>query len=573
MIWNLSAFGKCRVPVFCFRLVNNDFRLLCEKLFASPKICFIVYLFSFILLACGDEQKKREVNSKNGPVSNYVEITAASIAGNFSSQSALKFDSASINSFFIQYPLLAPFQKNIRNFYQRRNFAYAWHDQNGLIQQAWNLYNRIQNLQQEGVQVKVPYLNKVDSLVETGNISNKVSETDIDLMLTSYYFFFAEKIWVGLDESQTRKIDWFLPRKKVDYEIWLDSLLVMPGGFSKTEEPVYRQYNLLKTYLSKYTKLNETHAWNPLVAKKNSYRLGDSAVVIQDIKKRLHLLGDMNNLSKTNLFDLPLETGVKKFQYRFGMKPDGVIGQQMLRELNTPLNKRIEQIIVNIERSRWLPDQVKGKYLAVNIPEFKLHAYHDDSLLWSMNVVVGKAVHKTVVFSGNLKYVVFSPYWNVPPGILKNEVLPGIKRNNNYLASHHMEWNGGQVRQKPGPWNALGQVKFLFPNSYSIYLHDTPSKSLFKEERRAFSHGCIRVAEPKELAAYLLNGDANWNEQKIITAMNSGKEHSVTLKESMPVFIAYFTSWVDRTGLLNFREDIYERDSRLAELVVHNDRK
>jgi murein L,D-transpeptidase YcbB/YkuD len=213
---------------------------------------------------------------------------------------------------------------------------------------------------------------------------------------------------------------------------------------------------------------------------------------------------------------------------------------------------------------------MKGRYLAVNIPEFKLHAYQDDSLLWSMNVVVGKSVHKTVVFSGDLKYVVFSPYWNVPPGILKNEILPGIRRNKNYLDVHHMEWNNGNVRQKPGPWNSLGQVKFLFPNSHSIYLHDTPSKSLFNEEKRAFSHGCIRVAEPKKLATYLLRDDLNWSEQKIEAAMNRGKEQYVTLKENMPVFIAYFTAWVDRKGLLNFRDDIYSRDTRLAELVLED---
>ncbi|MEO6001067.1 MAG: L,D-transpeptidase family protein [Chitinophagaceae bacterium] len=221
-----------------------------------------------------------------------------------------------------------------------------------------------------------------------------------------------------------------------------------------------------------------------------------------------------------------------------------------------------------MERSRWIPDEMKGEYLAVNIPEFRLHAYSSDSLLWSMNVVVGRAINKTVIFSGNLKYVVFSPYWNVPLSILKKEILPGIRKNKNYLESHHMEWNGNSVRQKPGPWNSLGQVKFLFPNSFSIYLHDTPSKSLFEDDKRDFSHGCIRVADPKKLALFLLKKDSSWNETNVTNAMNSGKEKYVTLKQSIPVFIAYFTVWVDHQGKLNFRDDIYGRDKALAEMVV-----
>lgn len=221
-----------------------------------------------------------------------------------------------------------------------------------------------------------------------------------------------------------------------------------------------------------------------------------------------------------------------------------------------------------MERTRWLPIDVRGRYLAVNIPEFVLHAYYDDSLLWNMNVVVGKDVNKTVIFAGKISEIVFSPYWNVPPGILKKEVLPGIQKDKTYLEKHHMEMFGGTVRQKPGPWNSLGAVKFLFPNSHSIYLHDTPSKNLFQESKRAFSHGCIRVAEPQRLAMYLLNDNTSYTEEKIVQAMNSGKEQFAVVKDPMPVFITYFTAWVDRQGQLNFREDIYNRDRELADLLM-----
>ena len=533
--------------------------------FTSQIIVFTSFLaFS----ACNQQAGKPGRSASTDSVQNSIEITAATIAGNFSSQSALVFDSSLVDSFFVHYPLFKPFDTKIRRFYTNRKFAYAWHDGSGLIEQAGNLYNRMQNLEAEGVTVKVPYLSMVDSLVTSGNVREQLAQPAIDMMLTAYYFFFAERIWGGLDEEKSREIDWLLPRKKVDYEVWLDSLLQVSEAFKQADEPVYRQYNLLKTYLDKYKKIAEGNAWPVLSSKKKSQRMGDSSTLIHAMKVRLQLLGDLETPSETNIFDSAMAEAVKKFQHRFGMKQDGIIGPQVIRELNTSLQKRIEQISVNIERSRWLPDAMKGRYLAVNIPDFKLHAYEDDSLLWSMNVVVGKSVHKTVVFSGELKYVVFSPYWNVPPGILKNEILPGIQKNKNYLDILHMEWHGNTVRQKPGPWNSLGKVKFLFPNSHSIYLHDTPSKSLFNEEKRAFSHGCIRVAEPKKLASYLLRDDPNWDEKKIDVAMNRGKEQYVTLKENMPVFIAYFTAWVDRAGLLNFRDDIYSRDKRLAELVM-----
>ena len=187
-----------------------------------------------------------------------------------------------------------------------------------------------------------------------------------------------------------------------------------------------------------------------------------------------------------------------------------------------------------------------------------------------MNVVVGKSQHKTAVFNGDVKYVVFSPYWNIPASIMKNETLPGIRRNPKYLAQHNMEWNGNQIRQKPGPNNSLGLVKFLFPNSHNIYLHDSPAKSLFNETNRAFSHGCIKLAEQKKLASYLLRNDSTWNGATITSAMESGIEKTVTLRKTTSVFIAYFTSWVDKNGKINFRKDVYSRDSRMAKLIMNN---
>ena len=177
-------------------------------------------------------------------------------------------------------------------------------------------------------------------------------------------------------------------------------------------------------------------------------------------------------------------------------------------------------------------------------------------------------MNKTVVFSGMMSYIVFSPYWNVPTSIKEKEILPAIKKNKNYLAKHNMEWKGSNIRQKPGKSNSLGLVKFLFPNSNNIYLHDTPTKWLFNEEKRASSHGCIRVAKPIELANKILEDDANWTPEKIDKAMNKGKESWYTLKSKIPVYIGYFTAWVDDDGTINFYKDIYDKDATLAALLL-----
>jgi murein L,D-transpeptidase YcbB/YkuD len=284
------------------------------------------------------------------------------------------------------------------------------------------------------------------------------------------------------------------------------------------------------------------------------------------LKERLHLLGDLEETDSTTVFDSTLTSAVKRFQKRVGLKATGETSSAFFKELNISPTERIHQMLINMERIRWMPASPTTDYLLVNIPEFMLHVYEKGKLAFEMNVVVGSEANSTVIFSGTLNQVVFSPYWNVPNSILKKEILPGIKRNPNYLARHNMEWNGSSVRQKPGKSNSLGQVKFLFPNSYNIYLHDTPSKSLFGESQRAFSHGCIRLSEPKKLAEFLLRKDSTWTSEKIGQAMNAGKEKYVRLRgeNEIPVYIGYFTAWVDTDGKLNFRKDVYGHDGKMA---------
>jgi murein L,D-transpeptidase YcbB/YkuD len=225
-----------------------------------------------------------------------------------------------------------------------------------------------------------------------------------------------------------------------------------------------------------------------------------------------------------------------------------------------------------MERSRWMPAEPDSNYIMVNIPEYKLHIYDSGKQVMEMPVIVGKATNSTVIFTGKLRYIVFSPYWIIPPSIVKKEILPEMKKNKDYLTKNNMEIYGKDdslphIRQKPGGNNSLGAVKFLFPNNYDIYFHDTPNRELFSASNRSFSHGCIRLGEPKKFAQYLLRADTAkiWKSKVIDSCMKLQKEKWVSVKKPVPVFIVYFTTWVDKNGVLNFRKDIYEHDKKMSE--------
>jgi murein L,D-transpeptidase YcbB/YkuD len=530
----------------------------------------LTLVYSISLVSCGQQVKT------NKPADTLAQVHELdkTIPGNFNEHTTEVFDSTQLTPFFKKYPGLKTYAGDVTNFYKKRNYSYAWFDKGKLIEQASNLTNRVMNLDNDGIYKKPPYTKALDSLLDGLNTktNSKQPETDAELMLTSQYFMLANLVWYGMGTDASKSAKWYLPRTRDSYDQYLDSLLKAPAK-QITKEPVYRQYELLRTYLKKYTDLNASDKWEPITMSTKSIKLGDSSASVILIKKRLYKLGDYKGDTVTNVFNDALVTGVKQFQGRHGLFVSGSVGKETLNELNVPLKKRIKQILVNMERSRWLPVSIKGDYLGVNIPEFKLHVYNNDSLVWSCNVVVGQTVHQTTVFYGEMKYVVFSPYWNIPESIVRNEVIPGMRKNADYISKHNMQINGyvnglPNVRQKPGPANSLGLVKFLFPNSYSIYLHDTPSKSLFGESSRAFSHGCIRVMEPTKLANFLLRNRKDWSPTKIDAAMRSGKEQYVTLGTKVPVFIAYLTAFVDRDGHINFRKDIYNLDDKLADMLM-----
>lgn len=529
------------------------------SIFSLPAIAF------FVFTSCNNHQDTKNKKDTAAVISP-KDIT---IQGSFNSKLDVFFDSAKMTDFFQKFPALIPLEKDMQTFYQNRKYALAWYDNNGLTEPAANLFNRIMNISEEGLKDSFPYKNEFVTLMKNNGRDNENKPAPFtDLMLTAQYFLYAKNVWQGIDEKKSISLAWLLPRKKLSYNDLLDSLIA--GKNILENAPVYIQYSRLRNFLQTYKNIQAKGGWPAITPDKKVYHYGDSSTAIAEMRTHFFLTGDIRSDDKSILFDSSFFKALQHYQLRMGLKPDGVAGPVVFRQLNIPVEKRIEQIIVNMERSRWVPVNLNSNYIMINIPDFKLFVYENNEPIWNMDVVVGQPAHKTVIFNGAIKYVVFSPYWYVPPGILRNEVLPGMRANANYLTRHNMEWNDGNVRQKPGPNNSLGLVKFLFPNSFDIYLHDTPAKSLFGESSRAFSHGCIRLSDPEKLAVYLLRNDSAWNKASIDKAMHAGKEKYVTLKDPEPVFIAYFTAWVNNEGLINFRDDIYKRDGRLAETILKN---
>jgi murein L,D-transpeptidase YcbB/YkuD len=281
------------------------------------------------------------------------------------------------------------------------------------------------------------------------------------------------------------------------------------------------------------------------------------------------------------VFDDTVVAAVKRFEERHRIEPDGSVDPVTVNAMNVPVEQRIRQIQLNLERWRWLPDRMPERHFVVNVPDFRLEAIENGKAVMDMRVVVGAPDNKTPIFADEMTHVVFSPYWNVPPGIAQEETIPSVIRDPSFLARNNMEvvgasgqpidpssvdWSntkGLRIRQKPGSGNALGGVKFIFPNNFDVYLHDTNATKLFDRIERGLSHGCVRVEEPHKLAQYVLRDQPEWTAEAITAAMTSGDEKHVKLKAPIPVFILYKTAWVHDGGV-RFLKDLYGHDADQA---------
>ena len=504
--------------------------------------------------------------------------------------SELALDSVDLMTFFKTNSVSDSLKKEVEDFYLHRNLQYAWFNEFGVTCAINTFYDRIQHYQ---VDFEDNTFNnaQLDSLISSLQTNEKTflqqpnRVKQVELLLTTTFFKYSEKVYGGT-VFKTTKLDWFIPRKKKNYQILLDSL-VSSARCEKLQEPVNQYYIRLKEKLNQYRIIQKAGGFQKITAPVQELTIGDVDSSLLATKHHLHLTGDLKIDDKTTIFTDSLSVALKNFQHRMGLVENGKINKPTLLELNQPIAFRIKQIMLNLERLRWIPVQMEENYLLVNIPEFTLHVFEHNKQVWQTSVVVGQTARKTSIFKGNMSQIVLNPYWGVPMSIGKTEILGHLQRNSRYLAQNNMEvlsgenvinpdninWNQYKnsvpytFRQKPGKNNALGKMKFLFPNNYHIYLHDTPSKYLFNSNKRAFSHGCIRVENPLKLANYLLRNNAEWNPQKVDEILQTDQQVGIRINPIVPVYIAYFTAWVDSNGQLNFRNDLYQLDAKLSKEI------
>jgi len=529
-------------------------------------LSIVVILFGFLLASVYRNGNENLTANKN-PLTQTLQKTTAN-------KIKIHIDSATVADFFKKYPRLKKYRSDVHALYKNRNYNSVWYDGKGLIEFANLLYSKVNLLEEEGLRSSLAYKDKIDGIFNM-KFADGLSQTDTELMLSSMYVFYARNVYHGIDTKKIREIGWFLPRKNLSYENLLDSLLVDPKLLSKNEKQLFRQYYKLRDVLKKYREIEKNGGWNPITIEsfEKEYKPTDSSKIIGQIRQRLVVTGDLKQDSKSNLYDEELMAGILNYKKRNGYKLNYIIESKHIQRMNISIEEYIKTIMVNMERCRWIdPELTKAdEYIIINIPSYKLLYKRNGKTELESKVLVGKNMTETVVFSSNITQIVFSPSWNMPQSIIENELKDAIERDENYMTTHNMEWIKGGVIQKPGPTNPMGQVKFVFPNSNDIYLHDTPSKSLFQYEYRAFSHGCINVNKAKELALLILKDDPDWPFERINEAMNGKKETTYVLKKKIPIHIGYFTAWVNDSGEISFYNDIYIRDERLAELLFSDD--
>lgn len=483
----------------------------------------------------------------------------------------LVFDSAYVDRFVQEHQFMQDTAQRILNFYISRNFQYAWFNEDGVAEQTrtfWNLRNFYVTSNRTNLLRDTLFEQTMERILNDSTYSILPEEqANIELKLTHHFFAYAQYAYAGTIDPES--LQWHIPRKKLDVVALLDSLVTHQGKNLKQWEPVNSVYMNLQSKLKDYAAMDEKGGWDTLPVLKKSFAKGSKDSIIVQVKKRLAWEDPQFVADSLLNFNDSLEVAVNRARSRYGLNENGNVDISLIKELNVPVKKRIEQILINMERGRWLPPTEGNVLIVANIPDYRLRVFEDNRVVLSMNIVVGTVANNSVIFNDELKYIVFAPYWNVPMSIARNEIVPAMRRNKNYLARNNMEitgYNNGVpvVRQKPGKSNSLGLVKFLFPNSYNIYFHDTPSKSLFEREQRAFSHGCIRLQKPVELAKYLLRNQPEWTDEKIQEAMHKNKETWVTLPEAIPVMITYFTAWVDVENSIHFNKDVYGHDKKLA---------
>jgi murein L,D-transpeptidase YcbB/YkuD len=486
-------------------------------------------------------------------------------------------------------------------FYSGRNFLEAWSSAGILTELAYELRFEIRQAKFDGLNPQQYHLGLIDAFFTTfeSNKKNKIANdpaelVELDFLLSDAFFQLSAHLEQGKVDPSLLKSTWGISQKpkKINYNELLSRALA-EGDVRRNLEKLYPQFTIYKRGREVIRVLDEKSKsdsldWKPVKIDK-TIKVGDSNNAIPVIRDRLRFWGYIDPYETENpkTYDSLLFFGVQKFQQKNGMEPDGALGKNTIAGINNSPLDLMNRAAVNMERLRWLPDTVKeAEIILVNIANYQLDYINKLDTVFSSRVIVGKSYHASPIFSAQMSYIVFSPYWNIPASITRNEIIPAIRKNPNYLSQKNMEvvtssgklvdpnsinWSAKSfpylIRQKPGGSNSLGLVKFMFPNKHSVYIHDTPSRSLFEREDRALSHGCIRLQNPAEFAKILLSDMPGWTEEKIQEAMHRSSEQIVNLNRKIPVVLVYLTFWADSKGQANFRQDIYNRDAEILELL------
>lgn len=488
-------------------------------------------------------------------------------------------------------------------FYIQRVYEPVWIDNSGLKPITDDLISAIKESYTEGLNPADYHLPAIEKMVWSVSSHQLQKHTfnpgqlvDLEILLTDAFITLAAHYIEGKVDPETLDAHWHANLIEKDIKSVLQEAVEKKTIRDSLRDllPPYSGYEYLRRTLQKYRDISDNGGWH-YIPEGPTLRQGDMDDRVPALRERLILTGslDRTDVSDIKLYDDQLYEAVENFQRRHGLKVDGAVGSETLSELNVPVENRIKQIRLNMERWRWLPQDLGWRYLIVNIANYEVELIEYNSTVLNMRAVVGRPYRTTPVFSSTMTYLVFSPFWNIPPGITRKDIIPEVKKDPGYLKNlsikildgwgaeereinpYSIDWNRitarnfpYRFRQDPGPDNPLGSVKFMFPNRFDVYIHDTSHSELFDETVRNFSSGCIRIDKPFELAAYLLKDDPEWTKDAIRAALRRETERTVRLPSEIPVHILYWTAWTTEDGTINFRRDIYNRDDRVYQALI-----
>jgi murein L,D-transpeptidase YcbB/YkuD len=508
----------------------------------------------------------------------------------------LRNELAEVESSELQKNAQTNLSTDLERFYASLGGSLAWFEQGTPTSAACQIIEELKHADKKGLRSRDYDGPLWDSRLAFFTSSNSYSEAEqaqFDVALTANTMRFLSHLYLGRINPHALRFD-INGEKSFDLSDFIRSKVIHANDVHiivESVEPQFLAYRRTLGALDTYLELARTEIEEPLPLSDAIVRAGDSYAPVPILARRLRLLGDLDaeqKYDRNNTYTTGLASAVARFQRRHGLLPNGYLDRRTLVELNTPLRYRVLQLQLTLERWRWLPHTFSSPSIVVNIPEFRLYAINEDHhVALAMNVVAGHVFrHETPVFMSAIQSVTFRPYWNVPLTIQRNELLPQIRKDPSYLSENsyeivdardQVEMDSGDeqertaklrsgewlLRQRPGPRNSLGLVKFELPNPYDIYLHGTPSPELFAQSRRDFSHGCIRVEDPTGLAVWVLRGNAGWDQDRVRAAIDGNVTLRVNLNESIPAWILYGTAVVQEDGEVHFLADIYGHDAAL----------